>query len=703
MLTLAIAVGAIVLYLVAYHTYGRWLARRFFKLDDSATVPSRQCADGQDYVPTRRSILFGHHFTSIAGTGPIVGPALAVIWGWVPALIWVLVGSIFMGAVHDFGALVVSMRNRGQTIGEVAGRIINPRVKILFLLILFLILTIVLAIFGLVIASIFARYPASVLSVWIEIPLAIGMGYLVYRKRVSPHAPAVIALALMMLAIVLAVKYPVLQFEFEPLTIAGLTVSPIVIWTVILLAYCYIASTLPVWKLLQPRDFINSHQLVLCLALLVLGIGAACLLREGGAPIVAPAVQLHPAGAPPIMPFLFITIACGAISGFHCLVSSGTSSKQIACETDAQFIGYGGMLTEGLLAVLVILACCAGLGMRAQLSPRGIGAPMFIGGMWSPGIDPADATGNFAKMASDKSIESMVFFRCEDQDAWPHLLKLHDEKDGELAFKDMDAVYLSRGDSMELSNGKISLNQLGEVHAHGELAWLNRYESWGAAKGLGAKVGAFVDGGGNFVASLGIPSKIAVAIMAVLVASFAATTLDTATRLQRYVIQELATTIKVRPLTSKHGATLVAVIVAAIVAAVPPPGQTWAAGMGKGGLTLWPLFGAMNQLLAGLALLVVAFYLARRRMPVWFIGLPMAAMIVVPAWAMVHQLFAGGGWLEKGQYHLVVTGIVIIGLEAWMIAEAVKLWPKIRGVLEPDLAPLPRGFPVISMESEPQP
>jgi len=590
MLTFIIAVGSLILYTVAFHTYGRWLARRFFRLDADAPVPSRQISDGQDYIPTRREILFGHHFTSIAGTGPIVGPALAVIWGWVPALIWVLVGSIFMGAVHDFGALVVSMRNRGRTIGEVAGRLINPRVKVLFLLILFLVLTIVLAIFGLVIASIFEMYPASVLSVWVEIPLAVGMGYLVYRKRASPHAPALIALALMMLAIVLAVKFPVLQFKFEPLTIAGLTFSPIVIWTVILLAYCYVASTLPVWKLLQPRDYINSHQLILCLTLLVLGIGAATLFHDGGAPIVAPAVQLEPAGAPPIMPFLFITIACGAISGFHSLVSSGTSSKQIACETDAQFVGYGGMLTEGFLAVLVILACCAGLGL------------VHSGG----------------------------------------------------------------------AEGTLS----------GHAAWLHRYESWGAAKGLDAKIGAFVDGGGNFVASLGIPLKISIAIIAVLVASFAATTLDTAMRLQRYVIQELAAATKIKPLTGKHAATLLAAVIAAIVAALPPPGQTWATGMGKGGLILWPLFGATNQLLAGLALLVVAFYLARRKMPVWLIALPLGVMIVVPFWAMLHQLFSTGGWWEDGQVHLVITSLIILGLEVWMVAEAVLLWPKIKGVLE---------------------
>lgn len=693
MLTFMIAVGSLVLYVVAYHTYGRWLARRFFRLDAEAAVPSRQLNDGQDYVPTRREILFGHHFTSIAGTGPVVGPALAVIWGWVPALIWVLLGCIFMGAVHDFGSLVVSMRNRGQTIGEVAGRLINPRVKILFLLILFLVLTIVLAIFGLVIASIFSTYPASVLSVWVEIPLAVTMGYLVYRKGLSPHAPAVIALALMMLAIVLAVRFPILQFKFEPLTIAGLTFSPIVIWTVILLIYCYIASTLPVWKLLQPRDYINSHQLLLCLALLVLGIGAACLFREGGAPMVAPAVQTKPAGAPPIMPFLFITIACGAISGFHSLVSSGTSSKQIACETDAQFVGYGGMLTEGFLAILVILACGAGLGMDSLVPARTL---------YSSG-NPAELLcwESIRVRSSDPNAE-LWFVRLagalEDSHGTIITMRRSDGRTDSLQRSYIE--YIERGESMKIAGGSLSLDAEGEVHLHGRAAWRNRYVSWSTAQGLGAKVGAFVDGGGNFVASLGIPLKTSIAIMAVLVASFAATTLDTAMRLQRYVIEELATTVKLKPLANKHGATLLAAVIAAVVAALPPPGQTWATGMGTGGLILWPLFGATNQLLAGLALLVVAFYLARRRLPVWFIAIPMAAMIVIPLWAMLYQLFSSDGWWAGGQYHLVVTGVIILALDVWMFLEAVRMWPKIKGVLEPGLPPEPRGFPVVEVAGE---
>ena len=198
--TLIIAVLSFVGFIVAYHTYGKWLARKIFGLDTHATVPSEELRDDVDYVPTKKEIIFGHHFTSIAGTGPIVGPAIAVFWGWLPALLWVVLGSIFIGAVHDFGALVVSLRNRGQSIGEVAGRMIAPRAKFLFLFVLFAGLTIVLAIFGLVIALIFSYYPESVLSVWVEIPLAIVIGLWIYRRGGNILWPSIIALGVMYIA-----------------------------------------------------------------------------------------------------------------------------------------------------------------------------------------------------------------------------------------------------------------------------------------------------------------------------------------------------------------------------------------------------------------------------------------------------------------------------------------------------------------------
>jgi len=602
MATLLIALGALVAYLVAYHTYGRWLARKIFALDPGARTPGVEMRDDVDYVPTKKSIVFGHHFTSIAGTGPIVGPALAVIWGWVPALLWVLFGSVFIGAVHDFGALVVSLRSRGQTVGDIAGRVLAPRTRLLFLFVLFMALTIVLAIFGLVIGAVFKIYPAAIFPCLIQIPLAVAIGVWLHRKGADLLVPSVLALVLMYVSVYFGDTGLLGQFN------NSLSDQGTLVWVAFLLIYSYVASILPVWVLLQPRDYINSLQLLSTLALVVIGLVVAAIVGGShGAPleIVAPAVRTAPEGAPWIFPFLFITIACGAISGFHCLVSSGTSSKQLENEADAQFVGYGSMLTEGFLATLVILACVAGIGLGV--------------------------TGK-------------------------------------------DGVLLT-----------------------GTAAYEARYGSWQTAAGLGAKIGAFVEGSANFLAAIGLPAKFAVALMGVFVASFAATTLDTACRLQRYVTQELAATLGTlgKPagttatglfgaLSNKHGATLFAVAAAFLIALVPGSGG----GYGTGGMTLWPLFGATNQLLAGLSFLVVLFWLARRKLPLWFVLVPAAIMLVLPGVALSLQLFGENGWLAQKNFLLVAMGFGTLVLEAWMIAEALIAWPKVQGILEPALPPL---------------
>ena len=623
--TLLVAIGSFLGFIVAYHTYGRWLSKRVFNLDPEAVTPSHALQDDIDFVPTKKEVIFGHHFTSIAGTGPIVGPAIAVFWGWLPALIWVLVGSIFIGAVHDFGSLVVSLRNRGQTVGEVAGRIITPRAKVLFLLILFMALTIVLAIFGLVIASIFSLYPESVLSVWIEIPIAIAIGYWVHRHGGKLLLPSLLALALLYVAIYVGAYH--WQFELPTISSWGAWGEPVVLWTVILLGYCFIASVLPVWTLLQPRDYINSHQLVVALGLLVCGLAVAGLTGQADLASAPAVAETQVVAAPPIWPFLFITIACGAVSGFHCLVSSGTSSKQVACETDAQGVGYGAMLLEGALAVIVILACTSGVG---------------IGKFQRATLDQGGYAYNPVMVAADQQLA-------------------------------------------------------------GREAWKARYDAeagWGAFR-LGQKVGAFIEGGANFLWTMGIDLKLAIGIVAVLVASFAATTLDTATRLQRYVIQELGATLRVTSLENRYTATAAAVVLGGAVAlfAGDKPGA--------GGMILWPLFGATNQLLAGLALMVISFYLWRRSKPVWFVVLPMLVMFVMPIWALSWQLFhhsaqsagwfwsvwemvsGAKAWAWQKEQLLCGIGFATLLLQFWMIVEAILLWPRAKGVMEEALPALP--------------
>ena len=375
---LLLVVAAAALLVTAYFTYGAWLSRAVFRLSPGTVVPSVELRDDVDYVPTPPAIVFGHHFTSIAGTGPIVGPALAIMWGWGPAVVWVLFGAIFMGAMHDLATLVVSLRNRGMTVGEVAGRLLNRRVRLLFLVLLLFALWVVLAIFGWVIASVFVQFPESTLPVFLQIPIAIWIGVKVHRAGRNVFWPSIVALALMIATVWLGAACPGLEWTGGALG-AGIqwfntTVAawPVWAWVAILLAYCYVASVLPVWVLLQPRDYINSLQLIASLGLVVAGLVAAALV--GGSPaaaggprqpleLVAPVLDLHPEHAPPIIPFLFVTIACGAVSGFHCLVSSGTSSKQLRCETDAHAVGYGSMLLEAFLAILVIVAVGAGIGL----------------------------------------------------------------------------------------------------------------------------------------------------------------------------------------------------------------------------------------------------------------------------------------------------------------------------------------------------
>jgi carbon starvation protein len=546
-------------YIIMYQFYGKFIGKRIFQLDGGRKTPAETLNDGRDYVPTKKEVIFGHHFTSIAGTGPIVGPAIAVIWGWVPALIWIFVGSIIMGAVHDFGALVISLRNQGKSISDYTAKYVNERTKFFFFLIVFLELWIVIAVFGLVIAIIFGLYPQSVLPVWLEIPIAVLLGHMIYKKGASVLSWSIVAVVVMYLTVIIGAYWPIKMPEVAGIPGTG-------VWTIILLAYAFIASTLPVTTLLQPRDFINSHQLMVAMALIVLGILASAF--SGQLHIVAPAVQFQPAQAPSMIPFLFITIACGAISGFHALVSSGTSSKQVAREEDSLFVGYGSMLLEGALATLVVVATCAGIGIAY----------------------------------TTKSGETLT----------------------------------------------------------GVAAWTTHYASWASASGLGAMLGAFVDGSANMIATLGIPKAIGVTIMGVFVASFAGTTLDTATRIQRYVVAELFAGLKIQALTNRYAATSVAVGSALFLA--------FATGAsGAGALKLWPLFGATNQTLAALALIIITLYLKTKGGLKWVVaGFPAIFMAVITLWAAILNQISFGA-----QHNLLLQAInlIVIILAAWILVE----------------------------------
>ncbi|AEV28373.1 carbon starvation protein, predicted membrane protein [Sphaerochaeta pleomorpha str. Grapes] len=544
-------------YIIAYKLYGEFIGKKIFQISNKNKTPAEEFEDGIDYVPTKKGIIFGHHFTSIAGTGPIVGPAIAVIWGWVPALIWVFVGSIVMGAVHDFSSLVMSLRNQGKSISEISAQYVSKRIRYVFFLIVFIELWLFLAILGMIIAVIFHMYPQAVFPVWMEIPIAITLGWAIYKRNANVTKVTTLAVVIMYITVILGHWIPLDMPVIGSMPATGT-------WTIILFIYAFIASTLPVTTLLQPRDYINAWELFVAMTVLILGIVVASF---SGLHFVAPSVQAMPEGAPSLWPFLFITIACGAISGFHAVVASGTTAKQVAKEEDAKFVGYGSMLMEGALSVLVIIATTAGIGLAA------------------------------------------------------------------------------RGDTSAIT---------------GIAKWTEHYASWSSAAGLGAKVGAFVEGSANMISYIGIPKSLGLIIMGVFVASFAGTSLDTTARLQRYVIQELLGANRVGAseknnfFTNKYGATILALLAAGLLA--------FSTGVdGTGALALWPLFGANNQALAALALFTASVYLRQtsgKKYLVTFI--PACFMVFMTTWALISNeiTYFGTGKVLLGTINLIILLIV---------------------------------------------
>jgi carbon starvation protein len=555
-------------FLSGYRIYSRYIARWIYQLDPDFVTPAHEFEDGVDFVPTNRHVLFGHHFTSVAGAAPIVGPAIAVIWGWLPAFLWVVLGTIFAGAVHDFGTLWISSRHKGNSIGTLAESIVGDRARVLFLLLIFFLLLMVNAVFAVIIANLFMANPGAVLPVWGSLVVALVVGFLIYRTGAGILIPSLAALAILYALIWFGQYVPfqlpdLLSFEFTAAQVsasggdlalaakAAHADGQRVGWIVILFVYTFFASVLPVWLLLQPRDYVNGHQLFVALGI----IGAGVIVTNPR--VVAPAVNTAlPADAPSWFPLLFITIACGAISGFHGLVASGTSSKQLDRETDARYVGYGGAIGEGALALTAILATTAGFALYAGV------------------------------------------------DGW---------------------------------------------HAH--------YGSWAAAS-AGATT-AFVNGVGVLAEGLGIPHAVATIFAAVVVISFAATTLDTSVRLQRYIIAELGVEYRIKAVQNRWIATLIAVTSCALLAL--------GLDRGAGGMRLWPLFGTTNQLLAGLSLLILTLFLLKLGRKAWVTAIPMAFLLFMTTWAMILNLLR---FTRESQTLLVIVGGAIFVLELWLLFEA---------------------------------
>ncbi len=557
-------------YLLAYHTYGRFLGKKLFGLTNKNPMPSHELEDGVDFVPTKKQIIFGHHFATIAGLGPIVGPAIGIIWGWVPVLLWIFFGSIFMGGVHDLSSLVISARNKGKTLGELTGDIISPSTRYAFQFIMQFLLWVVISIFAMIVGILFEMHPSAVFPVWMQIPIAVWLGWQINRGK-HDILWSLVAVVLLYGMVIIGAYMPLgltplwQHWIADPAAARNMAV---VSWVVILLVYVFFASTIPVHKLLQPRDFINTWQLLIAMFLLFLGVVVAHPAIT--APAVNPAATAPGSDIPSLMPFLFITIACGAISGFHSLAASGTTVKQVDREEDTLFVGYGGMLFESVLALLVLVAVAAGMGMGVTENGR-------------------------------------------------------------------------------LFTGLEAYNQ--------------HYASWQSAQGLSAKLSAFIVGSSNLMESYGIPARVGQAIIAVFIVSFAGTTLDSATRIQRLSLQEILTrrdgTIR-RPFNSRYVATFVVVALAALLAFSKPAA--------KGALILWPLFGSLNQLLAALALAVVTVYLVAKKKNFWITGIPMIFVLLFTLWSMIANLIR---FAQEKDLLLTTISAVILLLTFWLLTAAV--------------------------------
>lgn len=541
--------NAVVLMLIGLATmalgfffYSKFIAEKIYRLDPNYVTPAHSMRDDIDFVPTNKFVLWGHHFTSVAGAAPIVGPAIAVIWGWLPAFLWVTLGTVFFAGIHDFGALWASVRNKGKSIGTLTGTVIGNRARNLFLVVIFLLLLMVNAAFAVVISNLLVANPASVIPTWGAIVVALFIGQAIYRFKVPLLWPSIIGVVVLYALIFLGQAYPITL----PESVMGF--GPKAQWIILLFAYAGIASLLPVWVLLQPRDYINGLQLFVGLGLMY----AATLFFHPT--IVAPAVNADvPDGTPGIVPLLFVTIACGAISGFHGLVASGTSSKQLDKETDARFVGYFGAIGEGMLALAAIIACTAG----------------------------------FAT--------------------------------------------------------------LGE--------WQGVYDKFGSGG-----VVAFVNGGGNILANgLGLDPGLGATILSVMAILFAATTMDTGLRLQRYVVQEAGEIVGIKPLQNATVSTVVALGFCLALA-------FGAGGDGAGGMVIWPLFGTTNQLLAGLTLAILSVILIKQRRPVWFTAIPLAFLLVMSLFALLVQL---GQFYNEQKWLLLGMDVVILVAALWVAFEAI--------------------------------
>jgi carbon starvation protein len=533
----AIFLTSALLFTIAYFTYGRFLEERL-GVDNRQPTPSHTDYDGVDRVPAHAAVLFGHHFSSIAGAGPIVGPIIAALaFGWGVPLMWVVVGSIFVGGVHDYAALMASVRNQGRSIAEIARESMSPLAYRLLLTFMWLALVYVLAAFTDLTSATFVGDGGVATSSWLFVVLAIGFGVAVHRLKMPLLTATMIFVPLMFAATWAGQVLPISLEEFSQSI--GLK-TPNRVWSLILLAYCFFASVTPVWILLQPRDYLSSYLLYASLLLGLIGILFGGFQVEYPAYLGWNSIELGP-----LFPILFITVACGACSGFHSLVASGTSSKQLNQEGDARAVGYGAMLVEGLVAVIALATV------------------MMLGQNESGGMKPP----------------------------------------------------------LEIYGNGIS----------------------------------------RFASVVGIPEKLGYAFGLLALSTFILTTLDTATRLGRYIFEEF---FQMRGGSSRYLATLATLALPTVFAMITLTDAT-----GKpipAYKAIWPVFGATNQLLAGLTFVVLAVWLRRGQKKTGFIWLPLLFMTTATLHALVLLI------QKHGVTPIGIIAVVLLILAIVLIFEAIR-------------------------------
>ncbi|MFB0566887.1 MAG: carbon starvation protein A [Candidatus Aminicenantaceae bacterium] len=541
MYTLIIAGILIIWLILGYKIYGSFIEKRVIKVDNSRITPARELYDGIDYSPAKKPLLFGHHFSSIAGAGPILGPLLGVLYfGWLGAILWVALGSVFLGAVHDYSSLMTSVQNKGTSLADISEKILGPRAKIIFSIFLLLALALVIAVFAVVASRTLVSQPEIVIPTFGLVFVAMIFGWLIYRKGINVVVSTILALVALFLLIYLGRLIPIVL----PAHILGMSNQNF--WFFILIIYSLIASSLPVWFLLQPRDYISTWILFLGL-----GLGYIGLLVTNPS-VNAPAFISFSSKGGPLWPMLFVIIACGAISGFHSVVASGTTAKQLPDEASGKIIGYGGMITEAALAGLVIFIASSAL-------------------VWDP-------TG----------VKSQFGFQ-----------------------------YLMIT--------------------------------------LGNPIQTFATGYGKFISSLpGLTLTIGLFFGMVMLNAFVLTTLDTGARLGRFIFTELLGK-KVPLFRNRWIASLFVIAFAALLGAT------------EGYKAIWPVFGASNQLVAALALIIVSSYFVGIRRPKAYTIFPAYFMLITTVVALGYQ---GFNFFKEKSYLLGSVSLVLIILAALIVYDA---------------------------------